>query len=63
MRYSLDDLTPDQRRHEIAAILAKGILRLHSTQQSASNSDTPEPVTPNKDLDVCGPSSAHGTDG
>lgn len=24
------DLTPDQRRREIAAILAKGILRLHS---------------------------------
>jgi hypothetical protein len=31
-------LTPDQRRREIASILARGILRLHSMARTAQNS-------------------------
>ena len=36
--YDPDDLTPDQRRREIAAILAEGILRLRCTRQVAPES-------------------------
>ncbi len=35
------DLTPDQRRHEIAAILAKGVLRLHSMRSLGPESPAP----------------------
>ncbi len=38
-------MSPDQRRHEIAAILARGILRLRQTAQASpgsSSSRTPE---------------------
>jgi len=38
-------MTPDQRRHEVAAILAKGILRLRRSAQDAPgsrSSRTPE---------------------
>jgi hypothetical protein len=36
--YDPDDLTPDQRRREIAAILAEGILRLRCVRQVALES-------------------------
>jgi hypothetical protein len=36
-----DDLTPDQRRREIAAILAEGILRLRCVRQVAPESADP----------------------
>jgi len=36
--YDPDDLTPDQRRREIAAILAEGILRLRCVRQVAPES-------------------------
>ena len=40
MSYSPDDphMTPAQRRREIATILARGILRLHTAGQPASES-------------------------
>jgi hypothetical protein len=37
-------LTPDQRRHEIASILARGILRLHRLARPAPAEDAPEPA-------------------
>ena len=64
----LADLTPDQRRHEIAAILARGILRLHPTRELAHGSGAPEPTDhppepPQKDLEVSGTSRPHMTGG
>lgn len=32
------DMTPDQRRHEIAAVLAKGVLRLRESAENAPGS-------------------------
>jgi len=48
MRYMLEDpaeMTPDQRRREIAAILARGVLRLRQCRKNPPGSDpsrTPE---------------------
>lgn len=71
MMHSLDDptdLTPEQRRREIAAILARGVLRLHGTRQVApksgeSESSDDEPVRSRKGLDVCATSRPHVTKG
>ena len=41
MRHMLEDpaeMTPDQRRREVAAILARGVLRLRRCVQAASDS-------------------------
>jgi len=45
------DLTPDQRRREVASILARGVLRLHSIRHFAPEpaasgpcEDVPEPA-------------------
>ena len=38
------NLTPDQRRREIAAILAKGVLRLRSIGQTAPSSLGAQPA-------------------
>ena len=69
--HSLDDatdMTPDQRRREVAAILARGILRLRATRQVAPESaesgscdDAPEP--PQKGLEVSAASRPHVTGG
>ena len=66
--YDLDDLTPDQRRREIAAILAEGILRLRCLRKVAPESadsaylaDAAEP--PEKGLDACATSRPHVTGG
>ena len=57
-------LTPDQRRHEIAVILAKGILRLRRSAQCAQESAEYAPSTmPQKGLDVSGTSRPHVTRG
>ena len=64
MLHSHDDpasMSPDERRHEIAAILARGILRLHRTRQVAAESaasDPPDhaPEGGQKDLEVSGTS-------
>lgn len=52
-------VTPDQRRHEVASILARGILRLHSLAHSAPDSadlgrgdDAPEPPETDLELDA-----------
>ena len=70
MPYPLDEtqLTPDQRRNAIAAILARGILRLHHTRQLAPESAAPEtendaPEAPQKDLEVSQTSRPHVTRG
>ncbi len=71
MLLSLDDpahLSPDQRRHEIAAILAKGILRLHPTLQGTAESAASDhadhaPQGRQKDLEVSGTSRPHVTTG
>ena len=60
MPYPLDDsdrLTPEERRREIASILARGILRLHQAHTLAAASaplDDVEhgPDLPDKDLEV-----------
>lgn len=62
------DLTSDQRRREIAAILARGILRLHQTRQLAPESAASEPAdhspeAPQKDLEVSDTSRPHVTGG
>ena len=48
MPHSPDDptnLTPDQRRREVAAILARGVLRLHCIQVAPERAaDAPEPA-------------------
>jgi hypothetical protein len=61
-------LTPEQRRREIAAILAKGILRLHTAGPRASESavsdrpdDAPEPLE--KGLELSAPSRPYVTRG
>jgi len=68
MSYSPGDshLTPDQRRREIAAILARGILRLHSAGQPASEpaaadcpDDAPDPLQ--KGLELSALSRLHVT--
>jgi hypothetical protein len=63
-----DDLTSDQRRREIAAILAEGILRLRRVRQvapesadSAHPTDSTEPA--DKGLDPCAMSRPHVTGG
>ena len=71
MMHSLDDsteLTPDQRRREIASILARGILRLRfmrrvapESTESGSSDDAAEP--PQKGLDVRATSRPHVTRG
>ena len=65
MPYASHDsrLTPDQRRREIAAILARGVLRLRDTRQVAPklgaglSHDPPE--WPQKGLEVSGTSRPH----
>jgi len=58
------DMTADQRRREIAAILARGILRLHQTRQLAPKSPASESVDPRqKDLEVSETSRPHVTRG
>jgi len=52
MPYPLDPtdrLTPDERRREIASILARGVLRLHRTRQLTPASAASDP---DKDLVV-----------
>jgi len=49
MAYTLNDpaaMTPSQRRREIAAILARGVLRLRQCRETAN--DPAEPATPEK---------------
>jgi hypothetical protein len=63
-----DDLSPDQRRREIAAILAEGILRLRCVREVAPESaDSPCPdaasEAPEKGLDACATSRPHVTGG
>ena len=62
------DLSPDERRREVAVILARGILRLHPTHQAAPESAVSEdaqhaPEDRQKDLEVSGPSRPHVTTG
>lgn len=60
MPYSLDEpdrLIPDERRREIASILARGILRLHQARTPAAASTLVDdaqlgPDLPDKDLEV-----------
>ena len=68
MWHSLDDLKPDERRREIAAILARGILRLHSTRPAAAELANSEganhaPEGRQKDLEVSATSHPHVTTG
>jgi len=61
MRHTLDDLRPEERRHAIATILAKGILRLHS---SAVNRPDAEPAeSGQRRLDLSATPSPHATNG
>ena len=62
-----DDLSPDQRRHEIAVILAAGILRLTTRPQAmpeqadsaAQNGTEKLSDSGRKPLDLRAPSSPH----
>ncbi len=59
---SIDDpgrLTPDARRRELAAILARGILRMHLARQREAEMPTPGPAEhapdpSHKEVDVSG---------
>jgi hypothetical protein len=55
-----DELTPTQRRQEIAAILGRGLLRLGSTyaKQPTARDSTPE-LPDQKALDVSAPGDPH----
>lgn len=46
------DMTPDQRRHEVAAILARGVLRLRESAQNAPGSGPQR--TPGKSAESAG---------
>ena len=68
MWHSLDDLNPDERRREIAAILARGILRLHSIRPVPPESADSEganqaPKECQKGLEVSATSRPHVTTG
>ena len=65
MRHTPDDLTPEQRRREIAAILAKGVLRLRQNAATAPSSPShPESLeSGQKRLAVSAPSSPDATTG
>ena len=65
MRHTPDDPTPEQRRGEIAAILAKGVLRLRRNAVTAPSSPShPEPPeSGQKRLAVSAPSSPDATTG
>ena len=65
MRHMLDDPIPDERRHAIARILAKGVLRLRRNAMIESSSPAkPElPESGEKRLDVLATSRPHATTG
>ncbi len=53
------DLTPEQRRREIASILARGVLRLCSVLPAEPEAPKPAPSPPQKDLEVSDLSRPH----
>lgn len=57
---TIDYLTPEQRRKEIAAILGRGLVRLRGTCRTAPTAcdSAPEP-TDQKALDVSAPGDPH----
>jgi hypothetical protein len=59
------DLTPEERRREIAVILARGVLRLlrtrHLATQPEPTAEAPEPL--DKDLEMSETSRVHVTTG
>jgi hypothetical protein len=61
MRHTLDDLKPEERRHAVAAILAKGLLRLRSSTVNRPDSKPPE--SGQGPLDVSATPSPHATNG
>ena len=66
MPYPHDEshLTADQRRHEVARILAKGILRLRGMARPAPESTESKPSEPpDKGVDVSATSRPCGTTG
>lgn len=61
-------LTPDERRRQVAAILAKGVLRLCSSAQQLPDPDQSAPAdnsskSRQKALEVSAPPSPHATRG
>ena len=69
MLHSPDDshLTPDQRRHEVASILARGILRLRTLvriERDSADSPTGDALEPpQSSLDMPATSRPHVTGG
>ena len=65
MRHTPDDPTPEERRHAIARILAKGVLCLRRNAVTAPSSPShPEsPESGPKRLDLSAPSSPDATTG
>jgi len=53
--------TPEQRRREIASILARGLLRLRRDPPESAACNAAEPRQ--KALEVCAPARPHGTAG
>jgi len=54
-----DDLTPIQLRHEIAAILGRGLLRLYACTGPPAACDSAPDSTAQKALDVSAPGDPH----
>jgi hypothetical protein len=62
------DLSPEERRHEVAALLAQGLLRLSQPRQLATETIVAEslsqaPVPLNKRLEISETRSVHVTSG
>jgi hypothetical protein len=60
MQHSIPDPTPIQRRHEVAAILGRGLLRLRTACKNPPEAcDSAPDSTDQKALDVSAPGDPH----
>lgn len=58
------EMTADERRHELAAIFARGILRLQKRRLTAADSNGEKPALTNwNGLELPPPARLSGTDG
>jgi len=50
-----ESMTPEERRDELASILARGILRLHGRDLPHGSAETGAPESPEASLDLSAP--------
>lgn len=63
MHLSDDSLSPDQRRREIASILARGLLRLRSAATTPGSVTSGRAIPAENDLELSATSRPHVTGG